>query len=134
MAVLYSSSNICDVVSKKTFNTSGSSTMPWNSSLARDSYSTLYFFLTDIYDVNRFDTTFTVPTNLPDGEYVLQAAMLVGNTAKPYNSCSKLRIVGGNPSFNCRSNAAPLKYKCLKSGGPDLPGSVIESGKYSRAY
>ena len=86
--------------------------------------------ISDMYDIHRFDTTFTVPTNLKPGFYVLQAAMLVGNTATPYNSCSKLYITGGNPSFNCITNGEPLKYSCLKTGGPALDNSVIESGKF----
>lgn len=88
----------------------------------------MFSHFSDIYDIHRFDTTFTVPTNLADGEYVLQAAMMVGNTAKPYNSCAKLRITRGNPSFNCRSSESVLKYSCLQSGGPALAGSVIEQG------
>lgn len=80
------------------------------------------------YDIHRFDTTITIPTNLKEGFYVLQAAMLVGNTAKPYNSCAKLYIRGGNPSFNCERRSPILTYSCLKSGGPALKNSIIEAG------
>ena len=82
-----------------------------------------------MYDIHRYDTTFTIPTNLKPGYYVLQASMLVGNTQTPYYSCSKLYIKGGNPSFNCASNEPALKYSWMKSGGPALDGSVIEAGR-----
>ena len=84
-----------------------------------------------MYDINRYDTTMTVPTNLKPGFYVLQTTMLVGNDAKPYYSCAKLYIKGGDTSLNCRkSNRDILTYSCLKSGGPALLGSVIEKGIY----
>jgi len=39
--------------------------------------------------------------------------MIVGNTAKPYYSCAKLYIRGGNPNFNCRENRPILTYSCM---------------------
>ena len=52
--------------------------------------------------------------------------MIVGNGGI-YNSCAKLRITGGNPKFNCKSNEEPVTYDCLKAAG--LPFSAIKSGK-----
>ena len=82
-----------------------------------------------MYDINRYDTTMTVPTNLKPGFYVLQTTMLVGNDAKPYYSCAKLYIKNGNQDFNCKKSGGILTYSCLKTGGPALKGSVIEAGK-----
>ena len=76
-------------------------------------------------DVERYDTTIAIPTNLPDGFYSLQVAMIVGNGGV-YNSCAKLRIFGGNPSFNCWSSKAPVTYKCRRAAG--APFSRIQSG------
>ncbi|XP_066911719.1 uncharacterized protein [Clytia hemisphaerica] len=76
-------------------------------------------------DDERFDTTIGIPTNLEDGFYSLQVSMLVGNGGV-YNSCAKLKIFGGNPSFNCRSSKAPVTYQCVKAAGP--PFSKIQSG------
>ena len=78
-------------------------------------------------DRERYDTTIGIPTNLPDGFYVLQAAMIVGNGGI-YNSCAKLKIKGGNPTFNCKSNKEPVKYQCSKGAGK--PFSSLEKGMW----
>ena len=83
------------------------------------------FFLIDPKDVERYDTTVGIPTNLADGYYSLQVAMLVGNGGV-YNSCGKIKVTGGNPSFKCWSSKRPVTNSCLRSGGPAR--SVIESG------
>lgn len=75
-------------------------------------------------DDERYDTTIGIPTNL-NGEYVLQLTMLVGNGGV-YNSCAKLKIIGGNTGFNCQSSKAPVTYDCVKASGPPL--STIQSG------
>ncbi|XP_057302113.1 uncharacterized protein LOC130636415 [Hydractinia symbiolongicarpus] len=85
-------------------------------------------FQSDQYDVERFDTTIGIPTNLPEGYYVLQTAMLVGNGGEPYFSCAKLYITGGNPSFNCVSNRNPITYSCLRTGGPALETHFLKVG------
>ncbi|XP_066933258.1 uncharacterized protein [Clytia hemisphaerica] len=69
-------------------------------------------------DVERYDTTIGIPTNLPEGDYSLQVSLLVGNAVQPYNSCGKLRIKGGNPSFRCKSSKVPVTNTCLRAGGP----------------
>ena len=96
-------------------------------------------FAIDTGDVERFDTTIGIPTNLREGYYSLQVVMLVGNAVKPYNSCGKLKITGGNPSFSCRSNKVlTTSKKCLKAGGPALTaissGMQIESKLSSNCY
>eukprot|EP00111_Clytia_hemisphaerica_P001833 TCONS_00005146-protein len=78
----------------------------------------------DDKDIHRFDTTIGIPTNLEDGDYVLQVTMLVGNTGTPYNSCGRLRISGGNPNFDCVNSDPVLVYDCLKSGGPRPENSI----------
>jgi len=83
-------------------------------------------YQSDISDVERYDTTITVPTNLKDGVYILQFASLVGNIKDPYFSCAKLTITGGNPHMNCKSSKAPVTYKCFRSGGP--PMSKLTTG------
>lgn len=83
--------------------------------------------ITDESDSDRFDTTIGIPTNLPDGDYVLQTTMLVGNTGTPYNSCGKIRITGGNPSFTCTNNDEVLVYSCLKTGGPFAVDTIAKS-------
>ena len=74
----------------------------------------------DKENVERYDTTIGIPTNLADGYYSLRVSMLVGNALKPYNSCGKLKITGGNPNFNCRSSKKPIKYTCQVAAGPRL--------------
>ena len=56
----------------------------------------------EIEDKEGYDTTVGTPTNLPDGIYILQTAMLVGNGFGVYYSCGNLSITGGNPRW--RSN------------------------------
>lgn len=82
----------------------------------------------DIKDMERYDTTVGIPTNLKDGIYILQTAMLVGNSYSVYYSCAKLSISGGNPSFNCKSDEAPITYPCLKSAGPNIKGHKLHTG------
>ena len=53
--------------------------------------------------------------------------MLVGNSVKPYNSCGKLKITGGNPNFSCFSNKKAVQNKCVRAGGPPL--TAISTGK-----
>ena len=57
--------------------------------------SNFLFVITDAKDVERYDTTIAIPTNLKDGFYSLQVSMLVGNGGV-YNSCGKLKVTGGN--------------------------------------
>lgn len=47
-------------------------------------------------DLERYDTSIAIPTNLEDGIYVLQWKALIGDEPLPYYSCSKLRIAGGH--------------------------------------
>ena len=82
----------------------------------------------EIEDKEGYDTTVGIPTNLPDGTYILQLAMLVGNGFGAYYSCGKLSITGGNPSFNCKSDEDPITYQCLKSGGPNIIGHALHTG------
>ena len=92
-------------------------------------FSCFFIFLTDNKDVERYDTTIGIPTNLEDGYYVLMLAMLVGNGQSPYFSCGKLHITGGNPDFNCQSNEPPILYGCFKSRvGRELKGSDLYEG------
>ena len=83
-------------------------------------------FFVDESDRDRFDTTIGIPTNLPDGDYVLQITMLVGNTGTPYNSCGRIRITGGNTAFSCANNDKVLVYKCLQSGGPKAIDTIAK--------
>ena len=85
------------------------------------SFSTLYYLAPD--DVERYDTTIAIPTNLKDGFYSLQVSMLVGNV---YNSCGKLKVTGGNQDFSCQSSKEPVTNECVKASGP--PFSKIQSG------
>ncbi|XP_047130116.1 uncharacterized protein LOC124810020 isoform X1 [Hydra vulgaris] len=85
-------------------------------------------FQSESNDCERYDTTIGIPTNLKDGDYVLQAAMLVGNSEAPYYSCARLKIIGGNPSFNCFSKEDPITYSCLKSNGPALESHFLKTG------
>ena len=73
--------------------------------------------LSDKFDTARYDTTITVPYNLPDGMYVLQYVAALGNEAKLYYSCAKLKVKGGNPGLNCASAGTAPMYKCRKEGG-----------------
>jgi len=83
-------------------------------------------YQSDPNDVERYDTTITIPTNLKDGTYILQYAALVGNGGAPYFSCAKLIITGGDPTMNCKSSKEPVKYKCHRSAGP--PMQAITAG------
>lgn len=88
------------------------------------------FFILDKSDKDRYDTTIGIPTNLEDGLYVLQLAMLIGNIFQPYYSCGKLNITGGDPAFICNSNEPPILYDCLKTGGGrNLIGFHLHTGK-----
>lgn len=77
-----------------------------------------YTNLLDVGDVERYDTTVTIPTNLKDGTYIMQWASLVGNIKEPYFSCAKLTVTGGNPNMKCQSTNPPVTYTCERSGGP----------------
>lgn len=90
-------------------------------------YIQLLYFIVDVSDVERYDTTVTVPTNLKDGVYILQFASLVGNIQQPYYSCAKLTVTGGNPSLKCSSNKPPTIYKCFRSGGPPMDKITVRS-------
>lgn len=83
-------------------------------------------YQSDVEDVERYDTTISVPYNLKDGIYVLQWVSLVGNINGPYYSCAKLKVSGGNPSMNCESRDGIPTAKCHRSGGP--PIDVISKG------
>ena len=80
----------------------------------------LWTRLLDVGDIEKYDTTITIPTNLKDGVYILQFASLVGNIKDPYFSCAKLTVSGGNPNMKCSSNKKPTIYKCFRSGGPPM--------------
>ena len=81
-------------------------------------------------DKERFDTTIGIPTNLADGIYILQTAMLVGNGFSPYYSCGKLEITGGNPDHtDCQTDEEPITYDCHRSGGPHIIGHFLHTGK-----
>ena len=81
-------------------------------------------------DKERFDTTIGIPTNLADGIYILQTAMLVGNGYSPYYSCGKLEITGGNPDLtDCQTDEEPITYDCHKSAGPHIIGHFLHTGK-----
>ena len=80
----------------------------------------------ELDDVERYDTTLTIPFNLRDGVYVLQWISLVGNIKEPYYSCVKLKVNGGNPSMNCDSNDPIPTATCVRSGGPAM--GVISQG------
>ena len=83
----------------------------------------------DELDFERYDTTVGIPTNLEDGLYVLQLAMLVGNGGAPYFSCAKLHITGGNTAFSCQSNDLPVLYSCFRSNsGRKLDDSDLYEG------
>ena len=83
-----------------------------------------------VEDKERFDTTIGIPTNLADGIYILQTAMLVGNGYSPYYSCGKLEITGGNPDLtDCQTDEEPITYDCHKSAGPHIIGHFLHTGK-----
>ena len=88
----------------------------------------LFLLYLELEDKEGYDTTVGIPTNLPDGTYILQLAMLVGNGFGAYYSCGKLSITGGNPNFNCKSDEDPITYQCLKSGGPNIIGHELHTG------
>ena len=92
------------------------------------SYIQSSLLYSEIEDKEGYDTTVGIPTNLPDGIYILQTAMLVGNGFGVYYSCGKLSITGGNPSFNCKSDEDPITYSCFKSGGPNIIGHGLRTG------
>ena len=52
-------------------------------------------------DTSRYDTTVEIPTNLPDGDYVLQWKGVAADNIKPSFSCALLHISGGKPEQNC---------------------------------
>ena len=90
----------------------------------------LILILLDISDKERYDTTIGIPTNLPEGNYILQTARLVGNDKSPYYSCARLHISGGKTHKNCKSSSM-VTYDCHKSkGGIELVDSVIHKGRY----
>ena len=92
-------------------------------------FSTSSVNLVVVEDKERFDTTIGIPTNLEDGIYILQTAMLVGNGYAPYYSCGKLEITGGNPGFtNCQTDEEPITYDCHKSAGPHIIGHFLHAG------
>ncbi len=62
----------------------------------------------------------TVPTNLKDGDYILQMMAVAGNSKDALYSCSKLSIFGGDTSLNCPvPNTIPSTVDCVKAGSPD---------------
>ena len=97
--------------------------------VAHKAIQSLFLLRSEIEDKEGYDTTVGIPTNLPDGIYILQTAMLVGNGFGVYYSCGKLSITGGNPSFNCKSDEDPITYPCFKSGGPNIIGHELHTGK-----
>uniref|UniRef100_A0A7M6DPJ0 Uncharacterized protein n=1 Tax=Clytia hemisphaerica TaxID=252671 RepID=A0A7M6DPJ0_9CNID len=82
-------------------------------------------YQSDPSDFERYDTTIGIPTNLKDGFYSLQASMIVGNGGV-YNSCAKLKVTGGSPSFTCSSSKTPVSYNCRTALSKDI--SPIKSG------
>ena len=55
--------------------------------------------------------------------------MLAGNRFGVYYSCGNLSITGGNPSFNCKLDEDPITNPCFKSGGPNIIGHELDTGK-----
>lgn len=93
-------------------------------------------------DLERYDTSIGIPTNLPDGSYVLQWKALIGNDPLPYYSCAKLRITGGSTDQVCVP-PAPRPLECrVADGGPKqtaltkgcLYGSFCFMGGHRGAY
>ena len=77
-------------------------------------------FQRDASDSQRYDTTIAIPTNLKDGDYILQFMAYIANSQTPVYSCSKLKISGGNPSQSCsRPPFIPGVSDCVKANGPD---------------
>lgn len=69
-------------------------------------------------DLERYDTSIGIPTNLPDGIYVLQWKALIATNPLPYFSCAKLRITGGSAEQLC-APPIPRALDCrLADGGP----------------
>lgn len=71
------------------------------------------FLHSETEDKDRYDTTIGIPTKLPDRIYILQTAMLVGNS-----------------KFNCKSDEDLIAYSCFKSGGPSIIGHKLHTGKH----
>lgn len=82
-------------------------------------------------DEHRYDTTVGIPTNLPDGEYVLQWKAVVADSKLPAYSCALLRIKGGQPGQKCSGLLKmPLPNACERvKGGPTLNEFLGESFK-----
>lgn len=69
-------------------------------------------------DENRYDTTVGMPTNLPDGDYVLQWKAVVADSTTPVYSCALLRIEGGQPEQKCSTLLRmPLPTTCERVQG-----------------
>ncbi|XP_004342896.2 chitinase [Capsaspora owczarzaki ATCC 30864] len=90
-------------------------------------------YQSEIDDVERYDTTITIPTNLADGVYSLQWVGLVGNAGTPYYSCAKLKVTGGNPAMSCPAPATIPAYTCLKSES-GAPSSAIMTGTSAGSF
>jgi len=69
-------------------------------------------FQSDPSDLERFDTTITVPYNV-EGLQFLQLEAYVGVSLSPVYSCSALNVVGGDSSLPCSAPAAiPVANTC----------------------
>ena len=88
-------------------------------------------YQSDVDDINRYDTTISIPTNLQNGIYFLQWNALVGNGAD-YYSCARLRISGGNPEQRCDSKyGMPVDpAACLKNAGGLSPSILFDGARY----
>ena len=78
-------------------------------------------------DVERFDTTITVPFNI-DGDYVLQMVAYVGVSLSPVYSCSRIKVSGGDVTRACTPPAAiPTPVACKNVGTFAVKDIVVGS-------
>eukprot|EP00842_Homolaphlyctis_polyrhiza_P006976 jgi/Hompol1/868/HPOL_004433-RA len=77
------------------------------------------FFQANVTDNEKFDTTITIPYNLANGDYVIQLAAFVGNSADAVYSCSKITVAGGNPLLNCPAAPTISIPTCVTAAAPD---------------
>ena len=71
------------------------------------------FYQNTTSDNQKYDTTITVPTNLANGNYILQMMAVAGNSADAIYSCSKLTVLGGNPALKCSVSSFPSSSDCF---------------------
>lgn len=90
-------------------------------------------YQTDLEDVNRYDTTIAIPTNLDDGLYVLQWKAVPGTRTSYYYSCAVLHIQGGSSRQHpCTPARLKLPACARASEGLDLEEfvSTDEAGAF----